>query len=337
MKKLLILPLILLIWSCDSEQDKAERFFLKGNEALTNGQYREAIRFYNEALALKSDYIVAYNNRGVAYYQDGKYPEAINNYSTILVQYDTLFPDALRNRANAYLADGRYERAISDLGELEEVYPDSAFIPFTKGIAFHEAKQYDEAISSFKLARNLDDDNAEILVNAANSYFMKGELQKANELLAEAELMDASEPNIYNTKGLIAMEQEDWTLAKTNFDLALKMDPGNPYYYNNRGFLNLQLDSLDAGYNDIRRAIIGDPNNAWAYRNRGILFYKQGRTEDALRNFELAQSMDERIPLLYYYWALTLISNNDNARACELIQLEMETSQQITRLQNNCR
>ena len=83
MKKVILLSLIFLICACDSDQNKAGRFFIKGNESLNKGDYNEAVRLYSEAIAKNDKYTEAYNNRGVAYYRDRKFIEAINDYSTI--------------------------------------------------------------------------------------------------------------------------------------------------------------------------------------------------------------------------------------------------------------
>lgn len=329
MRKFFLPLVVFFVFSCDSDQDKAGRFFIKGNDALNNGQYEQAIRFYSEALAIVPKYKEALNNRGVAYYQDGRYTEAIIDYSNILVQIDMGYADALRNRANAYIADGKYDKALSDLASLEEQFPDSAYVHFTKGIAFHESKEYPKAVEAFEKSFALDSNDAEALVNAANSYFYMKQFDKANELLNRAEAIDATEPNIYNTKGLIAMEVGDLDEAHEWFNQALKMDPGNPYYHNNRGFLNLEIDNLDEAAEDIRRAIIGAPQNGWAYRNRGILFLKRERYEDAIRNFEMAFKLDEQIPFLYYYWARTLAVQGLNAEACEKVSSESETADDI--------
>lgn len=334
MKKLLLLCTVLLVLSCDSDEDKAGRFFIKGNEALNNGELEKAIRFYNESLTIKPNYKEALNNRGVALYQDGRYTEAIIDYSNILVQIDTAYPDAIRNRANAYLADGRYEKALEDLSRLERRFPDSAYVYFTKGIAYHESGDYQQAINAFSITLEKDPKDAEALVNAANSYFMLKQMDKAQSLLTQAEGIDASEPNIYNTRGMIAMETGQLAKAQEWFDQALKMEPGNPYYHNNRGYLLLQMDNLDAAAEDIRRAIIGAPENAWAYRNRGILFLKKERFEDAIRNFETAARFDSKIPLLHFYWAKTLSEQGLLSEACDQLELEIEDSSEITSLRN---
>ncbi|WP_305982959.1 tetratricopeptide repeat protein [Roseivirga thermotolerans] len=339
MKKVFqLIVLVSLLVACDSDQDKAGRFFIKGNEALNQGQYNEAVRYYTEAIALAPSMKEAYNNRGVAYYKDGRYAEAINDYSYALVQIDEHYADAIRNRANAYLADHRHSKAIEDLNRLQRIYPDSSFVYFTKGIALHEDKAYAEAIDAFEKALTMQPNDAEAMVNQANSFYMLQEFEQAEQLLNRAESIDASEPNIYNTRGLIAMEKKEYSNALNWFNIALKMDPGNAYYLNNRGYLYLQMNRISAAEEDLRRAIIGAPNNAWAYRNRGYYFHLNKRFEDAIRNFELAAKMDNEVPLLHFYWAQTLQSLNRGEEACEILSRETTTLPEVEDLrQQVCR
>ena len=101
MKRLFILTVVIFCLSCDSDQDKAGRFFLKANEAMAKGENQEAIRLYTEAIGKDDQLKEAWNNRGVANYKEKRYVEAINDYTQILLQIDPNFVDARRNRVNA--------------------------------------------------------------------------------------------------------------------------------------------------------------------------------------------------------------------------------------------
>lgn len=318
MRKQLIYLLTILIFACDSEQDKAGRFFIKGNTALTNGEYDEAIRFYSEAIAIDNQYKEALNNRGVAYYRERKYVEAINDYTQVLLQIDPEFIDARRNRVNAYLDAGRYEKALEDLDILQIAFPDSVFVDFTRGLVYHEMKDFTKSVEAFELALAKDEDNAEILINAANSYFMMKDYDQAVRLLEQAKMLDASEPNIYNTLAMISSygTQPDYDQALGYINDALELDSDNAYFLNNRGFIHLMRGDWEKAEPDIRRAIIGAPENAWAYRNRGILLLNQGNYEGAVRNFERAETLEEGVPRMYFYWTLALTRLNKLEEAC---------------------
>lgn len=306
----------MLFLACDSDENKAGRFLIKGNEALSKGDYNEAARLYTEAIAKNDVYVEAYNNRGVAYYKDGKYIEAIIDYTKILLQIDPDFSEARRNRVNAYLDAGRYEKALEDLDELDKVFADSAFVDFSRGLVYHEMKEFSLSIASFEKSFEKDNTNSETLVNVANGYYMTRDFGKAKQILQQAIGLNATEPNSYNTLALIATEEKDYPLALRHVEEAINLDVGNPFFLNNRGYIHLLIGDLEAAEKDIRRAIIGAPENPWAYRNRGILFFLQDRFADAVRNFEQAAKYDGSIPRLNFYWASALNALGQKEAAC---------------------
>lgn len=321
MKKYLLLLTLFLVFSCDSDEDKAGRFFIKGNEALNNGQFEKAVKFYSEALAIKPNYKEALNNRGVALYQDARYTEAIIDYSNILVQVDTGYADALRNRANAYLAAGQYEKALKDISRLEQKQPDSAYVYFTRGIVYHEMKDHAGSIKAFNEALAKGSDSTEVYINIANSMFMMGDYESAINRLNQAKEINDEEPNIYNTMALVESyrPEPNFDLALDLVNQALKLDYNNPYFLSNRAFIYLNQSKLEEAEKDIRISIIGASGNAWAYRNRGILFYFQEDYEAAIRNFEIAADIDNEVPRMYAYWALSLEEVGMEEKACEVI------------------
>ena len=90
----------------------------RGDEAPTlkekQQQYEEAIKCYTEAIKLKPDYAVIYNNRGVVYLKKGEFDNAIKDFDTAI----QLQPDdarAYNNRGEVWLHLQEWEKAKSDL------------------------------------------------------------------------------------------------------------------------------------------------------------------------------------------------------------------------------
>ena len=275
---------------------------------------------YTEAIGKDDQFKEAWNNRGVANYKAKRYVEAINDYTQVLLQIDPDFVDARRNRVNAYLDAGRYSKAMEDLDVLEELYPDSAFVEFTRGLVYHEMKDFESSIAAFEDARSKSSDDAEILINIANGYFMLKDMNRAMSFLEEAMSMDAEEPNIYNTLALIEIskEQPNYEIALQHVNQALKLESNNPFFFNNRAFIYLMTDELMKAQEDLRLAIMGAPENAWAYRNRGILLYKREDYAAAIRNFQLSEDYDARVPLTHKYWVLALMAQGKEIEACQV-------------------
>lgn len=339
MKQLLsLLVILILVLSCESNETKGSRFFIKGNEALADGNYREAIRFYNEAIDKYPELQDAYNNRGVAYYKTGEYFNAIQDYTKLIMEMNALHFDARGNRVDAYLASGRNEEAIKELKWVKDFYPDSAAVDFKMGLANFALKEYRASVVSFNLAYRKDSSNVEALVNAANGYFFNNDFQRAYNKLDEAEALDPTEPNIYNTRCMMAIANRDYDEAMNQIAKAVDFDPSNGIYLNNRGFLKLMDGDVAGGGKDIDRAIVSDPQNAWAYRNKGIYYFMNDRLDDAVRNFEQAAKIEEDMNFLDYYWGASLIKLDRKDEACDKLRKSIDRfeNEGRTLFQENC-
>ena len=74
-----------------------------------NGQAREAIEHYQQALRIKPDYAEAHNNLGIALLQEGKIEEAIAQYEQAL-RINPDFAEAHYNLGIALEQAGRYRK-----------------------------------------------------------------------------------------------------------------------------------------------------------------------------------------------------------------------------------
>ncbi|MCE7995287.1 MAG: tetratricopeptide repeat protein [Roseivirga sp.] len=315
---------ILLLFACESNEDKAGRFFLMGNNSLAEGNFKEATRLYTEALQKNPKMKEAFNNRGVAYYKDKKYTEAIVDYTKAIKEVDAYYMDAWRNRADAYYATGLYDDALKDLLFLGEAYPDSAWVDFNAGLNFIAKKDYKRAINAFDKSLDKDSSNVEAVINKASAYYLFGYYDQANRFLDDAEKLDPSLANIYNTRALIATDKGNYDEALIEVNKALELEINNPYFNNNRGYIHLMTDQLEQAEKDINLGIKGDPQNGWAYRNKGIFYFMTDKFDDALRNFEQAGLYDESIPKLDYYWGATLIKLNRAGEACPKLKASVD-------------
>lgn len=330
MKKLIGCLAFVFLLACESAEDKAGRFFLMGNEALGEGNYKEAIRLYTESINQYPEMKEVWNNRGVAYYKDNQFVNAINDYTHAIKQIDAYFMDAWKNRADAHYGAGMYEEAMKDLKFLGEAYPDSSWVDFKAGMNLIAMKEYRMGVNAFRIAYKKDSTDVETVVNYANAYYLHGTtvggsyFHQAVKYLDMAEAIDASEPNIYNTRSLMASFHEDYDEALVQVNKALAIEPNNPYFNNNRGFIHLMTGDLEQAERDINLAIKGDPRNGWAYRNKGIFYFMKERYDDALRNFEQAGGYDDSLPKLNYYWGATLVKLGREDEACPKLRISVD-------------
>jgi len=315
-KSLILIFLVVLISACESAKDKADRFFLKGNVALNEGNNAEAIRMYNEAIKKNPKLKEAYNNKGISYYREGKLYEAIETYSYVLFNVDAYYLDAKRNRLNAYIDAGDFKAAGKDIDFFSDAYPDSSFLSNIKGIVMTKAKQFRMARIHFEEAYRKDSSSIQPLVNIANTYFYLSQNDLALQFLDSAERIDPSEPSIYNTRSMIAANRGNYDEAVDYANKAIQMDPNNAYFLNNRGYAYMKNGDLENAEKDINYSIQADHYNGWAYRNKGMLYNIKGDYPAAVRNFKLAIKYDSAIMELHGNYGNALFELDRKDEAC---------------------
>ncbi|WP_420315955.1 tetratricopeptide repeat protein [Ekhidna sp.] len=311
-----ILLLSVLVFACESSEERTERFFQMGNIALRDGNYENAIELYNQSLKESPNYAPALNNRGVARIESDHPYEAILDYNQA-IQIDPNYLDALFNRAYAYEEIGQFENAIKDVETIQSMVSDSAFVYFYQGLVQTKMRQYDEALKSFQVADGLNPLNPETLINTATIYYFKSALDTAVSLVNKALELNANDANAYSLLSLIELKKGNYTAAIAEVNRALDLVPGEPYFLNNRGYIYLQMDSLEAAIEDINRSIVLNPRNGWAYRNKGIYMMKNASYLEAIDLLERAEKTGEFIDELYFYLGNAHKEAGNTQKACD--------------------
>jgi tetratricopeptide (TPR) repeat protein len=92
------------------------------------GNYTGAIKYYDKALAKNPDYVEGLNNKGLALYALGNYTGAIKYYDKALAKNPN-YVNSLNNKGNALIKLGRNKEAIATYGEaLNATFPHKGIV-----------------------------------------------------------------------------------------------------------------------------------------------------------------------------------------------------------------
>ena len=129
-----IFLVLTFLCSCSKMSETAADWFDKA-QALGDGEKytnpEKAIEYLNNAIKLKPDDALAYNNRGAAYAELGQYQRAIEDYNEAI----RLRPEdalAYNNRGLAYLIQGNSKLGCPD-EQKACALGDCKLLEFTKG------------------------------------------------------------------------------------------------------------------------------------------------------------------------------------------------------------
>jgi len=139
-KTFLTLALILLLQSntlaslAQSADTTTDQLLGKGESPYVNGNLTDAIRYYNEVLAVEPNNTGAIYDKGLALDVLGKHEDAIVHYDILLsVQPDNI--NALVNKGGALADLGSYQEAIKYFDKVLSIDPNNELTEENKKLA----------------------------------------------------------------------------------------------------------------------------------------------------------------------------------------------------------
>ena len=151
------------------DPDDAKAHYNLGNAYFESGKYKEAIESYKQAIRINPDLAEAHVNLGVAYSKSGMNKEAIESYKQAI----RIDPDGVK---------GHYSLGV--------VYADSgmdlAEVHYKLGVAYGKSGMNKEAIESYKQAIRINPDYAEAHVNLGVAYDKSGKYKETIESYKQA-------------------------------------------------------------------------------------------------------------------------------------------------------
>ncbi len=315
---LLLTILVLMIPGCRSQDKKdAADFFLKGNQALNQNNYTEALRLYDEAIAKNAEFSDAYLNKGITLLKLGK-PDEAYEILTAAITLDPTLAQANLVRAETGLYLGKLKEARLDLQQIEKDYKDSSKYYLIKGNILEVEGNESSAISEYDHALRLNKNNVEALVNRGAIYYRLHSYAVAKDNFNQALRLDPSQPQALNNLGLIATKEKDWKTAISYFDLVLNTKPNDPFSLNNKGYVLLQTSKPEEAKKLIERSLSVLPKNGYALRNLGIYYQKAGQTDKAITEFQKAIEIAEPVEMLYGLTGQAHFDQNNRSEACKI-------------------
>jgi len=161
-----VLPSAALVDSCDDRKalsllevvgptDEATLEYNKGLELNKRGLPEQAIKEYDKAIQLYSEYVLAYNNRGNSYIELGQFERGIQDLDKA-IELDPNLAMAYYNRGRAKLNMGQYQLAVPDFDKSIELEPYDAIAYNNRGLAYQELGQLQRSKEDLDTAIELD-------------------------------------------------------------------------------------------------------------------------------------------------------------------------------------
>lgn len=193
------------------------------------------------------------------------------------------------------------ERAVKILKEARQRFPSLPEIPYYLAIALREAKQPQEAVTTFEEALREAELSSSEIVNA-RFYFdygataeRAGLYDKAADLFKRSIAIDpANAAEAYNYLGFMWADQNmHLDEAEEMIRRALDIDPNNGAYLDSLGWLYFRKGKYDQALRELLRAVQNLPKpDATVFDHIGDTYLKLNRVAQALEHWQKAILLD---------------------------------------------
>lgn len=300
--------------------------FKKGNKALDNGNYSEAMERFQEAVDINPQYERAWNCLGFILQKFKKYEEAIECYKKAIEINPT--SKASNNLGLTLSVMGDHVGAMEYFDMMTKFHPDSTEAWQNKGIVYQKMGNIDASINCFQKVIDLKPKNPKVLVKShvsrGVSFQKAGDFKSAYEEFNKALKVNPFSVQAWNSKGITLQRLSEYMDAIFCFDKALEIDPKNIQALNSKAFTYQKLEEydralevyfkvalMDGGYNyeafngiATCKAKLGDFDKSLEYYNKILKNeknpYKLAKTEKPIAfvtklkaREELAQKAEE--------------------------------------------
>jgi tetratricopeptide (TPR) repeat protein len=244
--------------------EQALAYLNRGKEYYVRRKYDDAIKEFDQALAINRDLFEAYFCRGTVYGNKGDHDKAITDLSEA-IRLNPSYADAYNNRGVNYHEKGMYDRAIEDFSDALRFNPNYADVAYSScGAAYSGIGDYDRAIADLDEAIRLNPYNVQAYNNRGTAYAHIGDYDWAIANLNEAIRLNPNFAGAYGNRGTIYSRKGDYGRAIEDFSAAIRLNPGDvsPYFY--RGAAYYCKNENNRARADWNKVLEIDPNNEYA-------------------------------------------------------------------------
>ena len=206
------------------DNQQALPWFLRGFEHHEKGEYDQALQAFREAIRLKPDDAMAWNNLGATYVKLQQYDQALQACREAI----RLKPDyawAWYNLGYTYDDLQQYDQAIQAYREAIRLKPDHVEAWSNLGVTYDKLQQYDQAIQAYREATRLKPDLAEPWSNLGLAYTHLQRYDQAIQAYREAIRLKPDYAGAWYNLGIMHALQGNRSGVMQVYERLKKLDP----------------------------------------------------------------------------------------------------------------
>jgi len=259
----------------------------KGVQHFLNHELEGAKICYESVLALNPEDATALNNLGFLLHHEKSFENALTYFEkAISIEAK---PNYLVNSGNSYAMLGKYSEAKKQYLKAMKIAPDhiTGWVSLAKLAVYMKA--YDEAISHWLKAIQLDEKEGYI-IELAKIYIVKNEFETALDCLATISNC-TDNPEIWFQIGRCEFQLRNHGLAKKAFKKALSQLPDRLDFRQYLALNYIAMGETKAGLQQFEFILKLNPENYQALTEKGIILCSMELFDESLICFDKALVM----------------------------------------------
>jgi superkiller protein 3 len=277
----------------------AQGDFEKGVSYYKQGQYAKAAPEFEKLVAANPKYEDGWRILGDCYLKLKKYNEATNAFQKAL-QLDSNQFVSYQGLALAYYNSGRYSDAIATLTRAERLArtpKDQHQVYRTLGAAHFNLGNFQEAAAALLKADSIQRANYQDSLQLGIAYYQLGNAPEAERFLRQALALngDSAEAKKYlaqmdYARAVNAIERKEYAQATTLLRGHLANHPQDADAWYNLGLARLFSDDLTGAEEAFQQNVRLDPGNWRSHERLGFIYEKNKNYQKALQHYQKASS-----------------------------------------------
>ncbi len=170
--------------------------------------------------------------------------------------------------------------------------PRAQKIHYNLGTLHAEQARWDEAVTSFLRAVELDPSDAASHTNLGHVYAQQDRLDEAADALSKAVALDPSAADAHNNLGNVYAAMERERDASAAYLKALEARPDFAQARNNLALVYARREEFERAIVELEKAIALEPDYAQAHLTLGSVFASVGRVADAIEPLRRAYELE---------------------------------------------
>jgi len=290
--------------------ETADIVFLVGEAYYNLGRYHEALEQYERALFVDSSFAPAYFGRALSSrIIDESYDVKPDLDQALLL--DPKFGQVYQERAKYYLENGAYQLAYEDANQATVLLPYSPLAHYYRAESLLGLKDYKEAEKSIMKAMNLDVNYVPTYLAAGRISLERGNLEQALDLLARYGEHASSKPwEFYYALGkAYFLSGEDLIRGLELVNEALARGGSSKDLYLIRALIQRELGDLNAAISDLLQARSIDRLDFEVHLTLGRVLFESEDNFASLVYLNISEDLaftDAEMAQVYYWRAQVL-------------------------------